>query len=295
MSLAETRALLDLAHARLLAWSGELLAEADLPDMTVFGDFLAPGAPPPAGGSLVLYPYRLVPWPKRVESSSPGRMLNPRAPSAFPGPWSTIAAELGAALDAVLPRSADGRVLPRPPVARLPEPLAAWYRDRGEPWLIGDDARLPSLGWRSPFVVRVYYLALASPAAGSRTPGVSALGALAVAINNDRTLPVEVPPDPVAVEVAGFVQALAACLPGGEAPALREAADAVCNPATWPLTLVPFPEIESEDVADLMRALGRPLQPVLHLAVQVPLGAGVVFEPSVQARMSTRAAPASAP
>lgn len=287
MSVRAARAVVDSAHVALIAWTAAVLREADLPELEVLGEFPDPAAGP--RGRLVLYPYRLEPWPKRAETSAPTRMLQQRAAAAFPGAWGPLADGLTAGLERLLPRARGGALLPRPPLAALPPALAAWYRARGEPWVdrSGGDADeracLPTLGWRSPFVVRVFYLVLAETAPGARSPGVSALGALAMAVNAARTLPVEVPAAGEAAAVASFAEALA------------EAAAAIRAPATWPLTLVPFPELERDDVAALMRALGRPLQPALHVAVQVPLGAEPVFEPAGVAQVTTRPAPPEAP
>lgn len=297
MSIPSARALVDDAHRHLLAWAAGAMREAGLPELEVLGDF--PDDHVPRRPRLVLFPHRLEPWPKRAETGAPARMLQQRGIAAFPGAWGALADGLTAGLERLLPRARGGALLPRPPLAALPAGLGAWYRARGAPWVEADTGGgdgvervcLPALGWRSPFVVRVFYIALAEMAPGAASPGVSALGALAVALNAAPTLPVRVPPRGEAAAVAGFAEALAGDLGGPEGAALREAAAAIRQPATWPLTLVPFPDIERDDVAALVRALGRRPQPALPLAVQIPLGAGPAFEPAGMVHVAAHTAP----
>ena len=61
---------------------------------------------------------------------------------------------------------------------------------------------------------------------------------------------------------------------------LATATAALSAPARWNLTIVPFPELEHDDLAALCRAIGRPLRASVHLAVQIPLGAGPALSPA---------------
>lgn len=278
----EARGLVDAAHTRLLAWIGEVIGEAGYTGVEVVDD----RAPAHSDGTrLLIWPYRVVPWPRRVESTNDLPLLRVFDKQAgVPTPWRALARLLTQALDEVVPPSPNGRPQPNPPLAVLPGPLAAWFRAQGEPWLTSGEgeprARLPMLMWRPAFLIRSSFLVFAEVAQGGSEIGMTLLATLALAVHRERTLSLELPGPAPEPALSALVEALGEAVAEPLAGELRSAVADLRAPARWNLTLVPFPDLEQEDLAALARAIGRPLRASVHLAVQVPLGAGPGLVPA---------------
>lgn len=280
----ETRALLDRTHAGLLDWAAARLADAGYTEVPVV-DGKAPA--PAEVARLALVPYRMAPWPRRIENTGDLPLTRTSDKQAgVPPRWAELGRLIDEAFDALMPE-VIGAAYPQPPrLSGLPAPLRSWYQKMGQAWLMGEGsgalARVPVLLWRPAFLVRSWYLALAEvpPGSADDLQPTSLLGVLALAVNWERSLDLELPGPAVPPELRRLMQALARVSGPDLRERIKEAVTSLEGPARWSLTLVPFPDLDREDLAGLMRALQRPLQPSIHLAVQVPLGAGPLLQPS---------------
>lgn len=276
--LWESRNLCDFAHMALRAWLGERAAEAGYPGLPVADERSAAGE----GSRLLLWPYRLAPWPRRVEGTAEIPLLRVTDRQAgVPEPWRQAGRRMTQALDALCPPLPSGRPQTSPPLAQLPPSLRAWYQAQGEGWRTGAEgeerARLPALMWRPAFTMRTSYLVFAETPPGATEIGASLLCAVALALNRDRTLPVLLPGPAPEPALLGLLSALAEATSGPLAEELRASVAEIQAPATWNLTLVAFPDADREDWSAVARALGRPLSPCVSLALQLPLGSGPVL------------------
>lgn len=281
---AETRGLLDATHQGLLAWAAARLAEAGYAEVPVVDGAAEAEAD---GPRVALLPYRMAPWPRRIENTSdlPLTRTSDRQ-AGVPARWSEVGQLIDEAFDVLMPEVV-GAAFPTPPrLGALPKPLRDWYGRMGQAWLMGEGpdalARVPVLLWRPAFLVRSWYLALAEvpPGSPASVQPTSLLGVLALAVNWERSLDLELPGPAVPVELRRLMQALARVSSPELRGRIKEAITSLEGPARWSHTLVPFPDLDREDLAGLMRALRRPLQPSIHLALQIPLGAGPLLQPS---------------
>lgn len=259
-------------HVALLSWAGGLLSSADL-SLSV-GDRLDQ-AP-----DVLLLPTELGPWPRMVESNPDISLLNSaeRAPMVPP-----LWIELGALVAESLQQWPRGKS-PLWPIDEMPAPLSAWYA--GQPaWRVEQEQRSfgrpPALAWRRPLLVQTNYLALAS------ADPLPALGVLTLGLQKDPVLRVQIPPFELPPGLATWLTAIAQARGGAAEVRLMELLDQLQGRSELRVTLQPVTEVAIRDVAEVMRALGRPLQPMVHLMVRVPLGGGPIFEASVSANIRT--------
>lgn len=277
---AASRARVDAAFARLEGWVAERLRLAGYPEIEVVDDRVSGPAERPR---IALVPYRLIPWPRRVELAQDVALLRVSDRQAgVPEPWRELARLLSEALADFAEVSPRGVI---PPVVESMAPaLAAWYRAAGPDWVLtGQDftrARPPALMWRSSHTMRAQVLAFAEVPAGRPERPVSLLAALAEAATADRALDVELPGPAPTPELVSLVEALCLGLPEALSEGLSAALAQVQRPARWSLTLVPYPDLEAEDIGQLCRALGRPLRAAVPLVIQIPLGGGPVLTPA---------------
>lgn len=295
---AHTHTVMRLVHGKLVHWARDLLLEAGVEGVGVHARFQDERT---AGDHIVVLPYRMGPWPKLVEQDRPINLLARSADSAgVPQVWSTLGRQLRAGIDACYDLGAGRpRMLPAVPLSALPGPLAEWYAardpDSDDLWSVRRGrsmyGRLPTLMWTRPLNIRTYYLILASDAAARRgdpaeTFAIPALAVITLGLQLRRTLSVPLPSVAVDPQLRGFVDAMAASCEGPLADDLKATADELGAHQEHRVTVVPVPDLPSDDFANVMRSLDRPLQPAVHVAIQVAVGGGAEFLPGTSPKMN---------
>lgn len=308
-------------HDQLIGWARDLLHDADLEIVDVYGRF------PPEGTTrshLVMFPYRVGPDPKMMDFSKPVSLFRSPRRREHRGPnvpveWSDLGGTMSKYFEQMYPqiepydpKHAHRGDSPYPLVENLPEPLAAWYggkepQDDGEGWVLdigGRRARPPSLMWRPGIHISAFYIALASdPGRGtsSRTSdtaplALAALSVLSVGIQTQRTIKVRLPhravPDDFFAFVAAFADGLEALDLGDEAAEdadrLRQLNDIVGGDSLGDFMIQPVHDLNNQEFALLTQALQRPLQAILNIRLRIPVGAGPQFAPSSQVFVQSR-------
>jgi len=266
-----------------------------------------------AGSHLVMLPYQMGPWPKMIESSSPFNMLGSLASkdrqAAIPQIWKILGTEITHGLVATYPMSkAKGTrpsvPLPLAPLDRFPAPLQRWYEQQGEnettlSWMVKRGStsygRIPSFTWQPPITLRTRYLCIggddpvdASDPQSAQVPaGLPALSVITLGVQRERSIIVEMPAYDLQPEMVSFIVALAESMGGEEEVKMKALIDAGSKPRKTKVALLPVPDLPSEDFSQILRSMDRPLQPVVHLAIQVQVGHGPHFEPSVTPDIKT--------
>ena len=290
-ALEHSRLMLTAAHGGLLGWTADVLGRAGVDGYDVLDDF----PPVDAAPWLVVRAYQVLPWPKIVETSSPIPLAGPSGSGddrslSIPELWRQLGRAFAQCVDRLFPRPDGGsrtRIVATTALADLPEPVRDWYRsqagDGASQWIVGDSqCRMPTLMWRPPLTVRVTFLLMAGgrmPAGAQAVPGVAALGVLSVAMNQERTMRLRVAPIPADPGLWTLSRAMAKGVGGDLGDALTSLVDQLTVDADYPVSLTPTSGPSGDDVFDLMRALGRPLLPALHVAIHLPLGARAEFGP----------------
>ncbi len=297
---AHTLEVTRLVHARLMEWIRDILIRAGLDSVAVKGRFTDEDA---SGPTVTVFPYQLGAWPKMVEVSGDIPIFGkPPEGDIVPVAWTRIAGLLTQCMVDLYPvdpqrGTRPARVRPTVPLDELPAPLAEWYAQQVDDgstknWTIEGrrgvlSGRLPSLAWRRPLNIRHLYLVLANDSDSpsgmhSGLPfGLSALSVIILGIGTEKVLQVRVPPMSCDPALLGYIEAMARAVGGEKGDELNRLLEGVRGDFNMNVALLPFPDLPSDDTAEVMRALNKPLQPVVHLGVQVGVGAGPVFEPSV--------------
>ncbi len=298
-----------LVHARLLEWVREILIRAGMDSVQVKGRFSEEDA---AGPTMTVFPYQMGAWPKMVETSADILLFGRRAPDeegVVPPAWVSVAQLLTECMLDVYPvdkarGSRPARVRPVTPLKDLPDPLRQWYEAQGDNgttdnWTVVGrrdtvSGRLPSLSWRRPLMIRQLYLVLANDTDApsglhAGLPfGLSALAVVLLGIQTEKTLAVQVPPIPCPPGLLDYIDAMAQAVGDERGEELARLLDVLRNDFHTNIALLPFPDLPSDDTAEVMKALNKTLQPVVHLGIQLGVGAGPVFAPSVQPIFSTK-------
>lgn len=303
-------------HDALMRWARRLLQEADMDTVQVYGQF------PPSGtvaSHLVLFPYRVGPDPKMVESAPGVSLLTSRAPAVdrvglIPRPWLDLGEALAHGLDAHFRptpqvgggRRSPGDALPYPRVAALPEPLRAWYERISEAqgadsrWVVRASDELyaipPALTWRPGIVVTARYIAVVGePGRGtsegtsaSAPIGLAALSVLTAGLHLENTMQVRLAPLPCEPELVQFTEALAASTGDGTPARLTTALEATQREGDLPVSIFPMHDLTNHEFALLMQALQKPLQAALNLQLRLQLAAQVLFAPSLAVQVNTQ-------
>lgn len=303
-------------HDALMRWARRLLQEAGMDTVQVYGQF------PPGGtvaSHLVLFPYRVGPDPKMVESAPGVSLLTARTASndrvgLIPRPWVELGEALAQGLDAHFrptPQVGAGRRLsedavPYPRVSSLPEPLRAWYLRIAETegadsrWVVRASGDLyaipPALTWRPGIVVTARYIAVVGePGRGtsegtsaSAPIGLAALSVLTAGLHLENTMAVRLAPLPCDPELHRFTEALAASSGDGLPPRLSAALEATQREGDLPVSIFPMHDLTNHEFALLMQALQKPLQAALNLQLRLQLAAQVLFAPSLAVQVHTQ-------
>ncbi len=291
-------------HDGLLAWCRRVLREAGLETIEVYGQFPPDGA---TSSYVVLFPYRLGPAPKLVETSNGLSLMSPPKSipdkgTAIPTSWIIMGRTMAQVIDEHFPKTGKPgtrsyRPDPAPLLSAMPDPVRAWYEKQdpteSDPWISegpnGPRGRLPSLWWRPGFMLTGHYMAVANDGGrgtADRTTlqaplALPGLSVIAAGLHLERYVTVTLPPiacDPAVFEIA---QALADCAGGEHKAAIEAAIEDLTTKDEVVIQVIPVHDLTNMDFANLMQALQRPLQPSLNLAIRLPLGAFPVLSPAV--------------
>ncbi len=295
-------------HDQLVGWSRKILRSAGLETLEVYGQF------PPEGTTssyVVLFPYRLGPAPKVVETSQGMSLLGPKRAipekgSGVPWHWAELGRNLAEAMKLTFPVVGASKGYPRPhpapEIGMLPKPLQKWYKAQPEAginsWTAPKGkatlARLPSLWWRPAFTMTTHYMAVANDGGRGTSERSSmdapialpGLSVIAAGLHLERTFKVRLPPLPVDPALWTMCDAYSKSVKGELGEKIMESAKALQEENLMSVQVVPVHDLTNMDFANLMQALQRPLQPALNLAVRMPLGADVALSPSVSPRFA---------
>lgn len=296
-------------HNQLVGWTRNSLRLAGLETVEVYGQFPADGT---TATYVVLFPYRLGPAPKIVETSNGINLLGPKQPipdkgSFVPRDWAELGRCLSEAMRLSFPIINAKRGYPRPHPAPtidlLPKPLQKWYSkqdpDAEMNWVArrGDGllARLPSMWWKPSFSMTIHYMAVANDGGRGTSQRTSmdapialpALSVIASGLHLQRNIKVTLPPLPVAPEIWGMSKAFGESVGGELGDKILGLIDTLQSDDHMTVQVVPVHDLTNMDFANLMQALQRPLQPALNLAVRLPLGGFVEISPSVSPNIGT--------
>ncbi len=300
-----TSAVTGAVHDEFIRWTRDILQEAGLDVVDVWGRF------PPEGTTrshLVLFPYRVGPEAKMIDNAPGYNLIVPSTTeertTVVPLEWKQLGSLIAEQLPEVFPnvQPYDPRrppiQSPFPPLDEVPEPLKAWYEARGEesPWFItGQDqlhVRPPSMFWKKGIEVVAYYMAVAGdPGRGTsqRTSdtaplSLSALSVLSVGVQRERTLTVEVPPRPIPDHFISWTMAYCEVLEkyherGEIADEIRELAETVQQGSRGAFVLAPVHDLNNQEFALLTQALQRPLEAILNIRLRMMVGDWLDFQP----------------
>jgi hypothetical protein len=292
-----SRRTVDAVHGAMRGWAEGLLRAAECPEpvLTAFpeGDERA----------VVVMPYRLTLWPKLVENleSVPllGAPIRGAQQAGIPEAWVRLAEATTVCIRSVFPtiRNKAGItvVSPSTSVGDLPKPLAGWYKGQGadSEWVIVDGktakARLPAMAWVPGIKLRVHYLVQAHGPDDPMEPKVGRIAAVTVGLHHQRTVQVPLPPAPMEERYTTFFRALADSCEGEAGERLAAALGAVTEVRPHRLTILPHEAPASDDFAEIMKSLGRRLQPTLLVMLQLPLAGYPMISPSVTPTFHTDA------
>ena len=172
----------------------------------------------------------------------------------------------------------------------MPEPLAIGIESKAKArcrsWMVSRGSnqygRIPSFTWRPAITLRTRYLCMggdepvdaADPRSTMVPAGLPAVSVVTLGIQMDRYLVVEMPAYDVPPEMVSYIIALAESVGGEDEKRIKALVDAGTKPRKTKVALLPVPDLPSEDFSQILRSLDRPLQPVVHMAIQVKVGAG---------------------
>ena len=299
-----------IVHEGLEGWARTLLRDAGIETTEVYGSF------PPEGtiaSHIVLFPYRVGPaeaqisTATRVESLLGSRAKNLAREGGIPPVWLDIGTAITEMVSEHYPRRGPGprdRQIPHPlpPVEALPDGIRQWYEKQADDgsenaWVTEKNgkryARLPSLAWQPSVTIRMQYLVVVGEGARGTTDRASAnapiavqtLSVLAAGLQMRRQLSVVIPPAPFDRKIIPFVKGVAGVLGGESADMLKEGVKSLSRKLTVTISLLPGANLTNADFTGLMQAMQRPLQPTLHLGVQMALGGLPIFAPGINAEV----------
>jgi hypothetical protein len=290
-------------HGHIEAWARNLLREAGIDTIEVYGQFPPEGS---VASHIVLFPYRLGSLENQisqpVQDISLLRTDITKIPvGTVPPLWSVIGRAITMCIHEKYPKMTKGpfigRPHPAPPIDSLPEPLANWYRGQGDTkktdaWVtdIAGNlyARLPSLAWSTGVLLKIQYLiAVGEGARGTADRlapvAIQTLSVLASGAQLRNTLNMRIPPVPYPEELPSFLEAVADSMENETGEQLREQIPLLDKKMDMAVGLLPGSNLTNADFTGLMQALQRPLQPTLNLAVQISIGGAPKFAPGISA------------
>ena len=295
-------------HDALVGWARDLLKQADLETVEVYGQF------PPEGTTashMVLFPYWVGPLPKMVEQGREVSLMNPPEqlgdgkisfiPTGYQQLGRSLANFTRSQFPDMMPMvgSQQRKGSPFPLFKDMPKSLQKWYKDHdGEEvsWISEWDGKShalpPALQWAPGIHVVVRYIAIASdPGRGTSQYSstgaplaLPALSVLAMAVHLERRLMLTVKPPPLPDDLTTYVEAVIAARKGKEKKELKELLSLLETPEEIGIAITPVDDLSNQEFALLMQALQRPLQAALNFQMRVVLGARAEFEPGMVTR-----------
>jgi hypothetical protein len=294
-------------HEAVEGWARNLLRDAGIETTEVYGQFPPEGS---VASHIVLFPYRLGSGDTQLsqpynETSLLRSNRKPLSPGSIPNVWLLIGQAITRCVVEQFPRikrgPMAGRPFPAPPLELLPDPLRAWYEGQGDSggensWLTDlggtKHARLPSLAWASGTTLKVHYLVVVGEGARgiaekSSPLAIQALSVISAGAQMQRTLNIRVPGIPFDPVIADYAMAVAECFDDEMGDELRASLSSLGKKLNMAVTLLPGGALTNADFTGLMQALQRPLQPTLHLSVQLNIGGGPIFAPGISADITS--------
>ncbi len=291
-------------HDALVSWARDLLKQADLETVEVYGQF------PPEGTTsshLVLFPYWVGPTPKLVEQGRSISLFNTQTwgdgqVSFIPVGWRKLGTEVGRLTRDWFPHAqpmvgaSSRREFPMPLLTKLPKPMQKWYtkRQKEDPdaaWIAEWEGKKhvppPALGWSPGIHLVIRYIAVASdPGRGtsqySSTGAPLALPALSViatGVHLERRVMMTVEPPPIPKHLVSYVEAIIDSTKGDEKKRITSLLEMLEAPEEIGIAIAPLDDLTNQEFALLMQALQRPLQAALNFQMRIVLGARPTFEP----------------
>ena len=280
-------------HDGLEAWARNLLREAGIETTEVYGQFPPEGS---VASHIVLFPYRLGSDDTQITQVTKHLPLMGNSSiqqmRSIPEVWRLTGKLAARCVREKFPVLTSGprknQPHPAPPIDKLPGPMRDWYEARGpdSTWVnnIAGNlfTRLPSLSWTTGVTLRLQYLVVVGAGARGTVDrqapiAIQTLSVLAAGMQFQRTLQVKVPPLPYDPLLPSFARAIAETVDDSEAERLLELLEFIDKKANMSVTLIPGASLTNADFTGLMQALQRPLQPTLHLGVQMNLGGAPLF------------------
>ncbi len=290
-------------HEAIEGWARNLLRSAGIETTEVYGQFPPEGS---VASHIVLFPYRLGGPDKQL--STPYQEISLMTTkgakggiAGMPNVWSELGLLFTNCIMEKYPRVTKGphtgRPHPAPRLETLPEPLKKWYTKQGDSgqvdsWLtdLGGSkyARLPSLVWVPGASLKLSYLIVVGEGARGTSEreapvAIQALSVLAAGVQMQRRVSVRIPAPPFDRDIISYAEAVVETFDDPDLKDVLNQLDDVDEDTYLPVTLLPSTSLTNSDFTSLMQALQRPLQPTLHLSVQLNVGGAPIFAPGINA------------
>ena len=295
-------------HEAVENWARNLLRDAGIETTEVYGQFPPEGA---VASHIVLFPYRISQGDEQVaqpyqEMSMLGARAEKALTGAIPPDYMLVAKAITRMITEKFPTLQKGpyrgRPHPAPPIGQLPKSVRDWYEaqeDDGKEsaWITKYQdhafARLPSLAWVNGVTLKIQYLVVVGEGARGTSEraapiAIQGLSVLTAGSQMQRQLFIRAPSLPYDPSLDGYIEAVAGCF--DDDPEFQEQLLAtiprLSKKINLPVKLLPGAKLTNADFTGLMQALQRPLQPTLHLALQMQVGGGPIFAPGISAEVS---------
>ena len=175
--------------------------------------------------------------------------------------------------------------------------MKKWYKEQGDngradSWITDiagtQYARLPSLVWVPGASLKLSYLVVVGEGARGTSErdapvAIQALSVLAAGIQMQRRVEVRIPAPPFDRGIESFSKAVVEVFDDPDLEPVLQQLEDIDEDAYLPVTLLPGTALTNSDFTGLMQALQRPLQPTLHLSVQLNVGGAPRFAPGINA------------
>lgn len=295
-------------HEAVENWARNLLREAGIETTEVYGQFPPEGS---VASHIVLFPYRISQGDEQVaqpyrEISMLGAKAEKVLTGALPPQYILIARGITRMITEKFPTLQKGpyrgRPHPAPPIDKLPTSIREWYESqmddgRESAWITRFKdhafARLPSLAWVNGITLRLQYLVVVGEGARGTAEraapiAIQGLSVLTAGAQMQRQLSIRAPALPYDPMLAEYTRAVAGCFDDDPEfqEELLEVIPKLDKKVNLPINLLPGAKLTNADFTGLMQALQRPLQPTLHLGLQMQIGGGPIFAPGISAEVS---------
>lgn len=308
--LRRSTTMIQVIHQGLLTWSRNVLEDAQMQEVEVYGQFPPDGSTRPF---LTIFPYSMASAPALTSTARPSSLLHvhrgPGRPD-LPRPWGALGSWIAQGLLWSWPPDLRPHAPPlrsTVPLDEVPGELGAWYRQRPD-WQTDrggvPHARLASFWWYPGLELRYDYVITGGGGsrgtlARDREPSavlLGALSALAAAGHHEGGFDVAPPWPAVKGELVPFCEVLAQTLEDAPPPVppdhvrgvvagLRDAAAKLGRPVDLAVAVVPTNDLGTSEMFSLMQALGKSLQAASCFKIQCTLAEIVEFAPSSEVQL----------